>query len=84
MEIFIDSLYKSGKLEISIVDVVGLLNEGIQNSQQGINSAINSIFQGTAGEAKKTMDRYIELPKFTVDETRNVIYCHIPYYNQSI
>ena len=81
----INNVNKSiGEKDLDIVGVVNLLNEGIESSEHNINTVLTSMFRGTQGEDKVTTDRYFELPKFVIDENRNIIYFYLPYYVYSV
>ena len=73
-----------GEKDLDIVGVVNLLNEGIESSKHHIKTVLTSIFCGTQGEDKVTTARYFELPKFIIDENRNMIYFYLPYCVYSV
>ena len=81
----INNVNKSiGDKDLDIVGVVNMVNEGIESSKHHIKTVLTSIFRGTQGEDKVTTDRYFELPKFVIDENRNMIYFYLPYYVYSV
>ena len=81
----IDNVYKSvNGNSINSNSVVELLNEGIESNTDAIKHIISLIYKDTNGHDKITSNRYFTLPKFEIDENRNVIYLHMPYYIYSI
>ena len=83
--IHIDNIYKSVKRNsINIKSAVQLLNEGIESNTDAIKRILSLIYKNTNGHDKITSDRYCTFPTFEIDENRNLIYLHIPYYIYSI
>ena len=73
-----------GEKDLDIIGVVNLLNEGIESNEHHIKTLLTSIFRGTQGEDKVTTGRYFELPKFVINENRNMIYFYLPCYVYSV
>ena len=80
----IDSVHKhNNKKDLDSKTVVQLLNKGIEDHSDSINHVIGLQFRNTSGNQLITTDRYFTLPKFEIDENRNLIYLHLPYYIHS-
>ena len=80
----ITSVHKHNKGDLDINTVVQLLNKGIENHSESIKHVIGLQCRNTSGKQLLTTDRYFTLPKFEIDENRNLIYLHLPYYIHSV
>ena len=80
----IDSVHTHNKGDLDINTVVQLLNKGIEDHSDSIKHVIELQFRHTSGKQLITTDRYFTLPQFEIDDNRNLIYLHLPYYIHSV
>ena len=70
--------------DLDIKTVVQLLNDALEGQRESIKHILSLQFNYTSGQLLITTDRYFTVPKFEIDENRNLIYLHLPYYIHSV
>ena len=82
--LYINKVYVHNKGDLNSKTVIRLLNEAIEDQRESINHILSLQFKNTSGNLLITTDRYFTVPKFEIDENRNLIYLHLPYYVYSV
>ena len=72
------------KEDLDIKTIIQLLNDALEGQRESIKHIISLQFRNTSGKLLITTDRYFTLPHFEIDENRNLIYLHLPYYIYSV
>ena len=70
--------------DLDIKTIIQLLNDALEGQRESIKHILSLQFNNTSGKLFITTDRYFTLPKFEIDENRNLIYLHLPYYIHSV
>ena len=70
--------------DLDIKTIIQLLNDALEGQHESIKHILSLQFNYTSGHLLITTDRYFTLPKFEIDENRNLIYLHLPYYIHSV
>ena len=82
--LYINKVYIHNKGDLNIKTVIQLINEGIESQRESIKHRLSLQFKNTSGNLLITADRYFTVPKFEIDENRNLINFHLPYYVYSV
>ena len=78
--LYTNKVYIHNKGDLKIKTVVQLLHEAIESQRESIKHIVSLQCKNTSGNLLSTTDRYFTVPKFEIDENRNYIYLHLPYY----
>ena len=78
--VYIDRDHIRNKEDLNIKTVVQLLHEAIEGQRDLMKHIISLQFRNTSGNQLITTDKYFTIPIFEIDENRNLIYLHLPYY----